>query len=148
MKKTVGQPLKKVPGFHSQVSRFSFLLIQNRCLLDHVCLLRCLHFWPQYILIMVEIGFPWPIIVCIGVTTTPPPSAPSPLFVKLFLRSANCPRPPFLGNPLLVFHDPAPPPRPPKNWIKYFRFLFIFCVKIETAATLGKVILSFQAIPF
>ena len=49
----------------------------------------------------------FPSIVCIGVST-PLKNTPAPLSCQAPLKSANCPSPPFLGNPpyILVFREP------------------------------------------
>ena len=49
----------------------------------------------------------FPSIVCIGVSP-PPQKHPPPLSCQAPLKSANCPSPPFLGNPpyILAFREP------------------------------------------
>ena len=61
-----------------------------------------------------------------GITTHPPKNT-TPLFLAKFpLKSANCPSPPFLGNPsyILVLHEPSPKSRifqwTPLSSLKFF----------------------------
>ena len=67
------------------------------------------------------------IIVCIGVSNPPQKHRP-PLSCQAPLKSANCPSPPFLGNPppyILVFIKPPPSKTQIFRWTPIILKLFI-----------------------